>query len=102
MAGKGGKREGAGRPPSLATRLKREHLNKQHTRAINALDHVEEIMLSATTKDADKLEAAKIIMDRVWGKPKQTLLHGVPDEDSGGTAGGAFVIAFERRTKGDA
>jgi len=90
----------------LATKLKNEHLNKQHTLASDALAYCESVMrnLNQNGKEAayepkDRLAAAKIIMDRVWGKPKQTMLLGVPDVD-GASDAGKVTISFERRKNG--
>jgi len=90
----------------LATKLKNEHLNKQHTLAAESLDLYANVVRNLDEKGKpanydikDRLYAGRYIMDRVWGKPKQTMLLGVPDVD-GASDAGKVTISFERRKNG--
>ena len=69
----GGARPGAGRKPALATILKRLALANAADEAERSLQLCVEIRDSIRAKNSEKLEAAKIIMDRVWGRPKQAV-----------------------------
>jgi hypothetical protein len=101
--GHGGARPGSGRKPSLTTQLKREHINKQHTLAMDALEYCRLVMQGVNSagepmpyKPEHRLEACKIIMDRVWGKPKQTIMHGIPDNDEDSMPG-QITVTFARK-----
>lgn len=94
MRKKGGARPGAGRKTSEATKLRREYLNKQHTNAVEALEYCMVVVRSKAEETRDRLAAAKIVQDRVWGKAKQSVILGVPDES--GIEGGGVFIGFGR------
>ena len=69
---RGGKREGAGRPPKLKTQVK--DFIKEYPQA------VEELMVTLYELGIKgDIEAAKYVIDRIKGKPKATL--GIAEED---------------------
>lgn len=74
MAGKhGGARKGSGRKPALAVVLKRESLESRNASAEYALLLFDTVMRDERQEIALRLGAAREVMDRVWGKPKQAL-----------------------------
>lgn len=91
---RGGWRPNSGRKRSEAAKLRSEHLNKQHAVAVEALDFQVQIMRDASQETKDRLTASKLIQDRVWGKAKQSIVLGVPDD--GGEMAGQIVIGFAR------
>lgn len=70
---RGGKREGAGRKPGLVTVLERRLITSKHQEAEFAFALFVAVMRGEVVATAEQLFAAKTVMERVWGKPKQTL-----------------------------
>lgn len=95
---RGGARPGAGRKTSEATLLRRAYLNKQHDNAVEALEYCLAVMRSKSEETKDRLTAAKMVQDRVWGKAKQSVILGVPDGE--GVEGGGVFIGFRRPENG--
>jgi len=91
---RGGPRPGSGRKRSEAAKLRSEYLNKQHAYAVEALEYQVAVMRNDSQETKDRLTASKLIQDRVWGKAKQSIVLGVPDE--GGETAGHVVIGFAR------
>lgn len=77
MAGRGGKREGAGRKPGSRNKL--NAANKRTLREIadsytqEAIDTLAEIMRDADAPHAARATACNAILDRAHGKPKQPI-----------------------------
>ena len=72
--GKGGKRAGAGRKPLPATQLK-ERLADYADDSLRAFKFCVAMMDDESVENALRLSAAREVMDRLWGKPKQQLEH---------------------------
>ncbi len=70
--GRGGARQGAGRPASMRTKLKRLAIAAAEGEAEKSLQFVVQVRDNGSASFTARLEAAKIVMDRVWGKPRQT------------------------------
>lgn len=70
---RGGARKGAGRKPALAVVLKREAIESKHGSANYALLLFDTVMRDERQELALRLGAAREVMDRVWGKPKQSV-----------------------------
>lgn len=75
----GGAREGAGRKPSELTILRRLTIAEAHGEAEASLQFCVDIRNDENSPGALRLEAAKEIMNRVWGKPAQSSFG--EDED---------------------
>lgn len=78
MSRRGGKRPGAGRPKgarSRATTHQKQSLSdlaKQHTEtALNALVNI----ATSSESDAARVSAATALLDRAYGKPRQSVNH---------------------------
>ncbi len=76
---RGGKRAGAGRKPKAINQLKKQAIESAGGDASRALGIVVSIMDTAPLLDRLKLDAAREVMDRVWGKSVQALEHSGPD-----------------------
>jgi hypothetical protein len=75
---RGGKRPGAGRPKggvSQKTKLKRLTIEQAGGHAERALALMVEVMDKPLAPLKLRMEAAREVMDRVWGKPKQAINH---------------------------
>jgi hypothetical protein len=70
MAGKGGAIAGSGRKPKDEENRIRD-LMKPHS--IEAIQCLANIVKSGTSKDADKISAAKLIIAYTYGNPKETI-----------------------------
>lgn len=77
MAGRGGKREGAGRPPGTPNKVtseKRKTLREiADTYTDEAIATLAEIMADGQAPHAARVTAANAILDRGHGKPKQPI-----------------------------
>lgn len=73
MAARGGARPGAGRKPGKVAQATRDiqGLAKEH--ASEALSTLVTIAKSRTASDAARVAAANSILDRAYGKPKQSV-----------------------------
>lgn len=73
MAGHGGRRPGAGRPPGAVSQVKRDLAKaaQEHTDA--ALLVLREVMADASTPPSARIAAAVAILDRGHGKPRQAV-----------------------------
>ena len=84
MAGRGGKRPGAGRPPGSKNKLSLEkaktltELAGVHTE--DALTVLAEIMNDKTATPAARVTAANSILDRAHGKPIQGIYEAPPGD----------------------
>lgn len=67
--GRGGKRGGAGRKPKLITVLKRAVLDRKEAEAEYALKLFVSVMRDAHLHPVWRMDAAREVMNRVWGKP---------------------------------
>lgn len=79
MAARGGARPGAGRKPNVpdrataAQRKSLEEVARSHTEtAIKALAEI----AKSSESDAARVSAANAILDRGYGKPRQSIQHG--------------------------
>jgi hypothetical protein len=70
MAGKGGAIPGSGRKPKDEENRIRD-LMKPHS--IDAIECLAKIITSETSKDTDKISAAKLIIAYTYGNPKETV-----------------------------
>lgn len=76
---RGGTRKGAGRKKSFATKLKERKLESENKEAGKSLDFVIRLR---DNKDAPlelRNDAAKEVMDRIWGKSKTRSEFSGPD-----------------------
>ncbi|TXH41554.1 MAG: hypothetical protein E6Q97_37365 [Desulfurellales bacterium] len=71
----GGRRPGAGRPLAAATILRNAALADRDQEAQKSLDFCIALRDNVGAKNDIRLAAAKEIMDRVWGRPKQSVEH---------------------------
>lgn len=100
---KGGKREGAGRPKgrrnkaTIEQRGSLEELARSHTEAaLTALVAI----ASGGESEAARVSAAIAILDRGYGKPRQSVELGGPDGGPIETADVTGRESFERRIAG--
>jgi len=91
---RGGARSGSGRKTRASTRLKQQFLARQHKAAEQAFDLVVRTMRGQANDLGLRVECAKLVMDRVYGKPKQALLLGLREETPGGTL--EWTVKFSR------
>lgn len=66
----GGSRVGAGRKPKFAVQLARQALTNRHDAATYALDLFIGVMADEQLDIVLRLKCGEVVMDRVWGKPK--------------------------------
>jgi hypothetical protein len=67
---KGGARPGSGRKPKLATQLRALAIAAAGAEAEYSLGYCAQVRDSSKAKVSERLEAAKILMDRIWGRPR--------------------------------
>ena len=76
---RGGKRKGAGRPPSRPNKLTREQkatlTDIARTYTNDAVRTLVEIMKDQTAPHAARVSASNSVLDRAWGKAPQSLQH---------------------------
>lgn len=72
MAGRGGKREGAGRPAGAKTKVGAQLREAAQAFTDDALNTLAQIMRESES-DAARVSAANSILDRGYGKPPQAL-----------------------------
>lgn len=86
--GKGGPRPGSGRKPLAATVLK-EKLGDYAEDALKAFKFCSELMNDESAEKNVRLAAAREVMDRLWGKSTQAIVH------SGEVTGRICIIRAE-------
>ncbi|HEV7434198.1 MAG TPA: hypothetical protein VGO22_04930 [Pseudorhizobium sp.] len=80
---RGGKRKGAGRPPSRPNKLTREQkatltdIARAYTD--DAVRTLVEIMKDQAAPHAARVSASNSVLDRAWGKAPQSLQHSGPN-----------------------
>lgn len=70
MAGKGGAIAGSGRKSKDEENRIRDLMKPYSLDAIKCLAN---IVISETSRDADKISASKLIIEYTYGKPKETI-----------------------------
>jgi hypothetical protein len=70
---RGGKRAGAGRKPKQAAVLRRKFIEDKQHAAEDAFAFLVEVMNNPEAALALRVESARQIQDRVWGKPRQAV-----------------------------
>lgn len=78
MAGRGGKRPGAGRKPGAVSPVNKALAEIAKAFAPEAINVLVDIMRNGE-KDVDRRGAADSILDRGYGRPFQALHHSGPD-----------------------
>lgn len=73
MAARGGARPNSGRKPGYLVRLEREFIASQEQEAEFAFAYVVAMMRGENKFTPGGFITAKEVMDRVWGKPSQTV-----------------------------
>jgi hypothetical protein len=71
----GGKREGAGRPKGTPNKVTKELGESARLYTTKALGTLVKLMLSKKSSDMARIAAAKEILDRGYGKAKQSVEH---------------------------
>lgn len=89
---RGGKREGAGRPPGSANKSTLVVKEAAQAFTADALEVLASIMRGEEHPAAARVSAASAILDRGHGKPKQALVGG--DEDDNPIAVSSVSVAF--------
>ena len=74
MAGKGGKRPGAGRKAGIPNKANAEIKSVAQQYSAEAIEKIVYLMRNAETEQV-RLAAAKEIVDRVHGRPAQSVEH---------------------------
>lgn len=68
-----GRKPGSGRKPGYMVKLRREFIASKEEEAEWALAYAVSIMHGECNFDLGKFTAAREVMDRVWGRPAQTV-----------------------------
>jgi hypothetical protein len=77
---KGGKREGAGRPPGSANKVTADVREAAQAFTTDAISTLAEIMKSVEHPAAARVSAASALLDRGHGKPAQSVKLGGDEE----------------------
>lgn len=95
MAARGGARPGAGRKKGAVSQARREiaEMAKDHAQA--ALQVLVSVANSAKSPAAARVSAATAILDRGYGKPRQSV-------EVDGSFAGAFTVQYVTAPKGPA
>lgn len=70
-----GPRKTLGRPTSAATELRKRLIDEHEEEARYALGYLCEVMRDKKEPTRIRIQAAEMVMDQIWGKPKQRLEH---------------------------
>lgn len=73
MGQNGGARPGAGRKKKFTTILREIEIEQAHGEAKKSLDFCIQMRDNEEAAEAIRIEASKVVMDRIWGKPKQAV-----------------------------
>lgn len=76
---RGGKRKGAGRKKAAYTLLQEKMVEERGNEALRSFDLLVQIRDNPDEPTAIRKECALAIMDRIWGKPKETFTHNLPN-----------------------
>lgn len=71
LSRKGGRRPGGGRKKKVATLVKEKFLNEKE--AVKSLEFIKSLRDDENQPSGVRFDAAKEILDRVWGKARQSV-----------------------------
>jgi hypothetical protein len=89
QSARGGPRAGAGRKKKASTLLREKFLKAQHREAQYAFGLLVKTLHDGRKEIELRVKCAELVMDRVYGKPKQAIALGM---DEGGGSG--FSVTF--------